>query len=77
LEIIVKGGIPVWDKDEKKFVDKEMLKSNTSTESKLDDELTLGVENIKSNIQAATTVSEEKTEVVGTTSNDEDDDLPF
>ncbi len=72
LEIIVKGGIPVWDKDEKKFVDKESLKSNSA--DTLEEELTLGVENVKANIQAATTTSAPTASVE---TEDEEDDLPF
>lgn len=73
LEIIVKGGIPVWDKEEKKYVDKESLNS-TSTNSTMEEELTIGVENVKANIQAATTTT--KSEPVAASDEDEDD-LPF
>ena len=74
LEIIVKGGIPVWDKEEKKYVDKESLKAE-SADSSLEEELTMGVENVKANIQAATTTAP-KSEPVAT-SDEDDDDLPF
>lgn len=69
LEIIVKGGTPVWDKEAKKFVDKVSLKNGEA--DALDQELTLGVENVKSNVQAAST-----TETASTTESSEDD-LPF
>ena len=74
LEIIVKGGIPVWDKDEKKYVDKESL-SSKATDSSMEEEITMGVENVKANIQAATTTAP-KSEPVATSDEDEDD-LPF
>jgi hypothetical protein len=74
LEIIVKGGIPVWDKDEKKFVDKESLKADSN--STLEEELTLGVENVKANLQASTTKAPTATETSVST-EDEEDDLPF
>ncbi len=70
LEIIVKGGTPAWDKEAKKFVDKDSLKSGEA--DTLDQELTLGVENVKAGVQAATTSSE-----TTTTTATEDDDLPF
>ena len=74
LEIIVKGGIPVWDKDEKKFVDKESLKADPN--STLEEELTLGVENVKANLQASTATAPTATETSVDT-EDEEDDLPF
>jgi hypothetical protein len=73
LEIIVKGGIPVWDKDEKKFVDKEALK-NTSTN---EEEITLGIDNVKANLQATTVTSPKETETSVKMEEDEEDDLPF
>jgi len=80
LEIIVKGGIPVWDKDEKKFVDKEALKNNTTSENaKMEEELTMGVENVKASIQTASTTKTEPVASETTSTSDEDDDydLPF
>ena len=74
LEIIVKGGIPVWDKDDKKFVDKESLKADSN--STLEEELTLGVENVKANLQASTATAPTATETSVDT-EDEEDDLPF
>jgi hypothetical protein len=75
LEIIVKGGIPVWDKEEKKFIDKASLKEE-SGDSALEEELTMGVENVKSNIQAATATAP-KTKEVETSDDEDEDDLPF
>ena len=71
LEIIVRGGIPVWDKDEKRFVDKAAL-STENADSKLEEELTMGVENIKANLQVAETV-----ETTAASTDEEEDDLPF
>lgn len=73
LEIIVKGGIPVWDKEEKCYVDKASLSSESSETKKLDAELTLGVETIKSNMKAA----EETTKEEPATNEEDEDDLPF
>ena len=72
LELIVKGYTPVWDKEEKRFVAKELLKEE-ETKNTLESELTMGLENVKSNIQAQT-VTSTTTSVI----EDEDlDDLPF
>jgi len=77
LEIIVKGGLPVWDKDEKKYVDKASLKSENS-DSSLEEELTMGVENVKANVQAATAKTTTQPTQTSTPATDEDDDdLPF
>jgi len=70
LEIIVKGGVPVWDKDEKCFVDKAALKNE---DANLESELTMGVENVKASVQAATTTTQVSTPSV----EEDDDDLPF
>jgi hypothetical protein len=72
LEIIVKGGIPVWDKEKKGFIDKASLAASEEA-SNLDSELTLGVENVKASVKAATTTSAP----VATHTEDEGDDLPF
>jgi hypothetical protein len=72
LEIIVRGYTPVWDKEEKRFVAKELIKED-ETKNTLESELTMGIENVKSNIQAQLT-----TETTSPASTDEDeDDLPF
>ena len=71
LEIIVRGGIPVWDKEEKKFVDKAALTSENA-DATLEAELTMGVENIKASLQVAETV-----ETTAATTDVEEDDLPF
>jgi hypothetical protein len=73
LEIIVKGGIPVWSSEEKKFVDKASLTSTTSETEELESELTLGVENVKAGIVSAPTASAP----IETSSQEEEDDLPF
>ena len=70
LEIIVKGGVPRWDKEAKKFVDKASLK--TTEGDKLEQELTVGVENVKANVKPATTNA-----TANTAGADEGDDLPF
>lgn len=73
LEIIVKGGIPVWSSEEKKFVDKASLTSTTSDTESLESELTLGVENVKAGIVHAPTTSAP----IETSSQEDEDDLPF
>jgi len=76
LKIIVTGGSPVWDAENKCFVDKNA--TSTSEVSKLDDEITMGIENVKASIQEAT-----ETDAVVPDSQPETaeaevgDDLPF
>lgn len=72
LEIIVRGYTPVWDKEEKRFVAKELAKEE-GTKNNLESELTMGIENVKSNIQAQLTT---ETSVLANSEEDEDD-LPF
>jgi hypothetical protein len=72
LEIIVRGYTPVWDKEEKRFVAKELVKEE-GTKNTLESELTMGIENVKSNIQAQLTT---ETSVLAN-ADEEDDDLPF
>lgn len=75
LEIIVKGGIPVWSSEDKKFVDKASLTATSSETESLDSELTLGVENVKAGIVSAPTAT---TATVETAKEEEEsDDLPF
>jgi hypothetical protein len=70
LEIIVKGGVPAWDKEAKKFVDKASLKAEDG--EALQQELTIGVENVKAGVTTATSTS--TTTPAG---EDSKDDLPF
>jgi hypothetical protein len=81
LEIIVKGGVPTWDKEAKKFVDKASL--TTQESDGLDEELTLGTLNVKPNVTAA---AKKTAPAVKATEPDDDededekdvnDDLPF
>jgi hypothetical protein len=73
LEIIVKGGVPAWDKENKCFVDKASLEADKTETDNLDSELTMGVENVKASVVASTTT--ETADVPST--DDEGDDLPF
>jgi hypothetical protein len=73
LAIIVRGYTPIWDKEAKCFVAKELAKENEAESNELDSELTMAVENVKANVTAAETV----TNPVSTTPEAEDDDLPF
>jgi len=70
LEIIVKGGVPVWDKDKKAFVDKASVSKSESSD--LDSELSVSLETVKANIKVAQSTNEEA--VMTETS---EDDLPF
>jgi len=64
LEILVKGGTPGWDNDLKKYVDKTKNDSPDKTEG----EITIGVDNVKTDIKVST----------GPASSQEDEDqLPF
>ena len=76
MEIIVKtGSAPVWDKEQKKFVSKDAVKAETKND--LEAELTMGVENVKANVKAATTTTTEASETVAEPEGEEKDDLPF
>lgn len=75
LEIIVKGGVPVWSKDTNSFVDKASLKDAVES-NKLEDEITMGIENVKSNITVAETKIGNPIEVTADSDSDEDD-MPF
>lgn len=73
LEIIVKGGVPVWDKEAKKFVNKNAASDEPTVA--LDEELTLGVANVKPTV---TTASAEPVLAATDVAVDEpEDDLPF
>jgi hypothetical protein len=77
LEIVVKGGTPVWDKEAKKFVDKNSATTEDEVGS-LDEELSVGVSNVKNNVTPATkTVKVEKAQETQIDDLEEDDDLPF
>jgi hypothetical protein len=69
LEIVVKGGVPVWDKEKKTFVDKATLTNEEVTEET--NEITIGVETVKANIQTASESTEPET------LEEVEDDLPF
>lgn len=71
LALIVSGEIPVYDKEAKKFVAKSSL---TAPADNLESELTMGVENVKATVKAATTTT---APAVTTTDEGETDDLPF
>lgn len=75
LEIIVKGGSPVWDKEAKKFVNKNETAAPTE-KAKLDAELTLGVQNVKPTIKPATQVAA-PVAVEAEADEEVEDDLPF
>lgn len=76
LEIIVKGGVPVFDKEAKKFVDKASISEKTP--DKLDQELSLGVQNVKNNVTTSSAAPITSTVLVNETVGvDVDDDLPF
>lgn len=83
LEIVVKGGVPVYDKDSQKYVDKRLLKEGhaATPEEKLDTELSIGAQNVKPTVTAAAPVLTTVVVPVTTEANspmDEDvDDLPF
>ena len=69
LEIIVKGGTPVWDKDEKKYIDKASQKASEVND--LDSELTMGIETVKASVKSATVVESKPS------TEESEDDMPF
>ena len=72
LQIIVSGGTPYWDNDKKCFVDKKVIKETIEETNKLDEELTMGIENVKNSIKEAKNVP-----VTNVKSEDKVDDMPF
>jgi hypothetical protein len=74
LEIIVKGGVPAFDKETKKWVDKASLTTPEESDN-VDEELTLGVPNVKANVITSAAQPAVATPVAAT--EDVDDDLPF
>ena len=75
LNIIVTGGIPVWDKDAKKWVAKSDGTAEDANTSEA--EVTIGLETVKSNVQAATPTPAPATAPAATNASSEEDDLPF
>lgn len=73
LAIIVRGYTPIWDKEAKCFVAKELIKETENEDASLDAELTMAVENVKANVTEAETITNPQS----TTPEAEDDDLPF
>jgi hypothetical protein len=74
LEIIVKGGTPVWDKENKRFVDKDALET-AAVSNEEDTEVTLGVPNVKDSIKVSKSSTPEPDE--DEDDEEEDNDLPF
>lgn len=72
MEIVVKGGEPVWDKEKSCFVDKASLEKTANTN---ETEITMGIENVKSNIVASTATPVAEPTTGGEA--EEEDDLPF
>ena len=72
LKIIVAGGTPYWDNDKKCFVDKKVVKETIEETNKLEEELTMGIENVKNTIKEAKNVT-----VVDETPETTGDDMPF
>jgi hypothetical protein len=73
LEIVVKGGIPAWDKEAKKWVDKDSMSNQDKEDDEDNTEVTLGVPNVKPAIVSTqkSTKQEDEEDL------EEDDDLPF
>jgi|TARA_R110000782_G_scaffold215659_2_gene303326 hypothetical protein len=69
LKIVVMGGVPMWDKEEKCFVDKNKAEE-VNEDASLDSELSM---NVKTNVTAAETV----TKTQSPAPEEEEDDLPF
>lgn len=75
LEIIVKGGVPVYSKEEKRYVDKNSLVAKPEN-AQADNEISLGTPNVKNNIvPAADNIVNNTTTATATA--DVEDDLPF
>jgi len=63
----------MWDKDEKRFVDKA---SKTEGGDGIEEEITIGVENVKANVTASTTKAP-VAETANAEVEKEEDELPF
>lgn len=75
LEIVVKGGVPVMDKTTKQYVDKASIKAEPEN---LEEEITLGVPNVKPTVTSAQKTTKQEVPIVESEQADtEDDDLPF
>ena len=74
LEIVAGGGDPIWDKEEKKFVDKNGPKT-PSSETDDNSEITMGLETVKSAIEIAKTVDAPKATKKGKTESVKTEDL--
>ena len=74
LEIVVKGGVPTYDKEAKKWVDKASVTVPEEV-AKLDEELSLGVSNVKANVKTTTSVVAQPATTEA--EEEESDDLPF
>jgi hypothetical protein len=74
LKIVVGGGSPIWDKEEKCFVDKNKVKEtdDATEDARLDAELAMQVDNVKSDLTPAVDAS-----TSSDVTSEEDDDLPF
>lgn len=77
LEIIVKGGIPVWDKDTESFIDKDaaIIKDKESEESAKDN-LEASLED-ETSLNATDVSDASDTNTKPTEDDDDEDDLPF
>lgn len=78
LKIVVKGGVPMWDKNKEQYVDKNKVEADSSNENLSEDlDKQLAVPQNTSMLSAMESTS---TNVGGTSQasqNSEDDDLPF
>lgn len=74
LEIIVKGGVPAWDKVNNKWADKDSLKAENIGDDgdKLNAELEMGKAELKTSNTIVTKTSETSSK-----ENEDNDDLPF
>lgn len=83
LEIVVRGGVPAWDKAKEGWVDKDALTedddSKTSTND-LESELTMGMGSSNNKLTTEETTTPETatvSEPATSSANDTEDDLPF
>ena len=74
LEIIVKGGVPTWSKEDGKYVDKASVQDQPA---KIE-EVSIGTPNVKKTLKPATKAPQPAPEVEAEVEEAEDlDDLPF
>jgi gp32 DNA binding protein like len=78
LSILVQGGVPAWDKDNKRYYDSKTTTTKSENETEVEEELVL-TPTVKANVQAAKAAPASMPKVSNDEFDDEGDvdDMPF